>query len=482
MPEYTPPARDQILSPVSPFNIAWPLTSDGLDTNGENILTPLASSPISSGIGFVANGYDSKLAGDLPSNAQSATAPITVYVRASVPGPSSDWREVVATVSTAPGGLDSPKIELALVDDPSVSSVGVFQLRAKPTSTVVTKYLNRCNWRFEFRAPEQIAQTLVQSLCWLDDDEMLFAVDCGTMNVLYRVDATTGEYTGRASSTTYDHINSMHVAPDGSVWCQCQVSGLDEIIQLDLTASFSSGAITEASRWNTGDVPVSSIAFATLGGVEYVLLSQHATTGTPRVYVFLRSQMSGTVNLVDRVTRWRCGYSVQDLAFRPSDGKVYVSRSGSAGGTVEAYDLASILLAADDTTPTPAVVSHAPTRWPQGIDFQPTVDRAWVGSEGFQNVGDGIAHSALWSSALAGAETNAYLIDYTGGSIQVRLNGRLMHDFAHVSASTPTKVSVGAHPSATAGQTGFLTSGTVRALAIKSEPMTQAELDYLSGL
>ncbi len=478
MAESTPPTRDQLLTPAAPFTIAWPLTADGLDTDGGNALAPLAANPIASGVGFVANGYDTKLAGDLPVEAQSATAPLAMHVIASAPGPAADWREVVCAVTTTT--VDLPKIEIAVVDDPSNSGVGAFQLRTKPASTIVTKYLNRCNWRFEFRAPEQIAQTLVQSLCWLDEDELLFAVDCGTTNVLYRVDATTGEYTGRASSTTYDHINSMHVAPDGSVWCQCQVSGLDEVIQLDLAASFSTGAITEASRWDTGDVPVSSIAFATLGSVEYVLLSQHATSGTPRVYVFQRSQMSGVVNQVDRVTRWRCGYSVQDLAFRPSDGKVYVSRSASAGGaTIDSFDLAALLLAADDTTPTPTVASHAPTRWPQGIDFQPAADRAWVGSEGFQNVGDGISHSALWSSALVGPETNAYLVDYTGGSLQVRLNGRLMWESAHVVANAPQKVSVGASPSSTAGLTGFLTAGTVRALAIKSTPFTQTELDDL---
>ncbi len=480
MAESDPPARDQLLEPVAPLAVAWPLTADGLDTDGGNALTALTGNPISAGIGFVANGYDTKLAGDLPASMQNATAPLSVHVIASAAGPSADWREVVCSVTTAVN--DTPKVEIAIVDDPTAASFGAFQLRAKASSsTVVTRYLNRCNWRFEFRTPEAIANPLVQSLCWLDEDELLFAVDTGSVNVLYRVDATTGEYTGRASSTTYDHINSMHVTPDGTVWCQCVVGGFDQRKQIDLATSFSTGAITESASWNTGDVPTSSIAFATLGGVEYVLLSQHATTGTPRVYVFLRSQMAGTVNQVDRVTRWRCGFNVQDLAFRPSDGKVYVSRSSSAGGTVESYDLAALLLAADDSTPTPTVVSHAPARWPQGIDFHPVTDRAWVGSEGFQNVGDAIGHSAIWSSALAGAEENAYLVDYLGSTVQVRLNGRLMHDFAHTAANAPQKISVGASPAATAGQTGFLTAGTVRALAISSVPFTQAQLDALDA-
>lgn len=478
MAESTPPVRDRLLTTPDTAIITWPLTEDAYDTNGENLLIALNGNPISNGIGFIANGTNTRLSGDLPNWAISANAAISFHVVAKASGPVVDWREVAAGVETATAGSDTPKIELAFIKDPSNSSVGVFQLRAKSTSSsVVTKYLNRSNWRFEFRTPELIAQPLVQSLCWIDSTTLLFAVDTGSVNVLYRVDTTTGEYTGRASSTVYDHINSMHLAQDGTVWCQCVVGGFDQRKQLDLETSFSTGVITESASWNTGDVPTSSIAFATLEGIEYVLLSQFATSGTPRCYVFLKSQMAGIVNQADRVTRWRIGTAVQDLAFRPSDRKVYVSRSGgTAGGVIEAYDLATILNLTDDSTPTPLTVSHAPAVWSQGIDFHPTSHRAYVGSEGLYNVGDGISHSAIWSSNLTGPEDNSYLIDYLGSSMQVRLNGRLMHDFSHTAASTPNKISVGAHPSATSGQTGFLTSGTVRGVAIKSVPFTEAEL------
>lgn len=472
MANNTPPARDQLLTPPTPARVVWPLTADGLDTGGGNALTPLTGNPISTGVGFVGNGIDAKLVGDLPAWAQSATAPLAFHVRAKV-GTGVDWREVIATVSTAPGGQDTPKLELAAVGN-------VVQVRAKSTAgAVVTKNLCRTNWRFEFRAPEQIAQTLVQSLCWLDDTTLIFAVDCGTTNVLYRVDTTTGEYTGRASSTTYDHINSMHADPDGGVWCQCQIGGLDEVVQLDLATSFSTGAITESGRWNTGDVPVSSIAFATLAGNEYVLLSQYASSGTPRIYVFLRSQMAGTVNMVDRVKRFRPGLRVQDLAFRPSDGRIYVTRSGT-GDSVDSLDLAAALAGADDASPT-LTSAQSPSVFPQGIDFNPSDSRAWVGTEGWASVGDGIGYSALWSSALAGPEENAFLIDFTGSSIEVRMNGRLQQTFTHAaSANVPTKLAVGAHPAATSGQTGFLTSGTVRAVALSSAPFTQSQLDALA--
>lgn len=233
MAESTPPVRDRLLTTPDTAIITWPLTEDAYDTNGENLLIALNGNPISNGIGFIANGTNTRLSGDLPNWAISANAAISFHVVAKASGPVVDWREVAAGVETATAGSDTPKIELAFVKDPSNSSVGVFQLRSKSTSSsVVTKYLNRSNWKFEFRTPELIAQPLVQSLCWIDSTTLLFAVDTGSVNVLYRVDTTTGEYTGRASSTVYDHINSMHLAQDGTVWCQCVVGGFDQRKQI----------------------------------------------------------------------------------------------------------------------------------------------------------------------------------------------------------------------------------------------------------
>lgn len=476
MPESTPPPRDQILVTPAPVSVAWPLTADNLDTNGGNALVALTGNPISTGVGFVANGSDTKLAGDLPSWARSAGGQLALHVIATPPLMAVDWREVVVNVSTGVAGQDQPKLELAVFNSNSAGVV-VLRVSAGGTSPIV-HHLNRTGWRFHFRVPELRPAGTVwpfQSLCFLDANTLVFAVK--NPSVIYRVDLSTGEYTGRASSTVYETINSMHADPDGNVWCQCRINGLDEIVQLDLAASFSTGAITEASRWNTGDVPVSAITFATVGGVEYVLLSAFAVSGTPRAFAFLRSQMSGPVNQVDRVKRWRCGVSAQDLAFNPTNGRVYFQRFQHAAG-VEGFDLAAILAGADDATPSPAQTLSGPSNQGEGIDFQPGTGRAFVGTE--YGAAGGSGWGGVWSSALAGPEENAYLIDYFGGAFEVRVNQRLMLTAAQNLAPAPLKIGVGAHPAASAGQTGFLTSGTVRALAIKSAPFTQTELDALA--
>ncbi len=479
MAESTPPTRDQILAASPPLTVTWPLTTDNLDTDGGNALAPLVGNPISAGVGFIANGVDTKLSGNLPAWAQTPGGQISLHVIAKPPFLAVDWREVIVNISPGAGGPDVPKLEIAALNTNS-GTVGAVALRASAgAATPIVYILNRTGWRFHFRVPEALQPNgqppPFQSLCFLDASTLLFAVK--NPSVIYRVDLTTGEYTGRASSTVYQTINSMHVDPDGNVWCQCRVNSLDEIVKLDLAASFSTGAITESGRWNTGDVPVSAIAFATVAGVEYVLLSACAVSGTPRAFAFLRSQMAGTVNQVDRVKRWRCGVSAQDLAFNPTNGRVYFQRFQHAAG-VEGFDLAAILAGADDAAPTPAQTLPGPSNQGEGIDFQPGTGHAFVGTEYGPSGGSG--WGGIWSSALVGPEENTYMIDYIGGHIEARLNGRLLFTASQNLPPTPLKIGVGAHPSATSGQTGFLTSGTVRALAVSSTPFTQTQLDDLA--
>lgn len=483
MAENTPPLRDYPLDSETPVLIAWPLTVDNTDTNGGNALTPLASSPIVPGVGFVANGYDSKLFCNLPAWACVQHARISVHVIAKLTAPVVDWREVIVDVSHATE--DKPKLELCTIVDPNYSggSVGLVALRTFADSITTTK-LNRFGWRFEFRSPEQISGIpKPQALCWLDANTLIFVADISgtTKCALYKVDATTGEYIGRASSTTYRHPNSLHVDPDGEVWTVCSVGGFDKRKRIDLSASFSTGNITESGDWNTGDVPTSSIAFATIGGVGYVLLSQYANSGTPCIYVFLRSQMAGTVNQVNRVIKFRCGLNVQDLVQRASDGLLYISRSLGTGGQIQAYDLAAIIAAGvDDVTPTPVLTYPAATKMAEGLDFRPSDDRLWMCTEGEGTAGDLWSHSSLWSSSLTGSEENAYLLDFEDGDLQIRINGRLFHRFAHTPGAAPTKLSIGASPNAFASIVSFVTSGTIRSLAIKSVPFTPAELSSLA--
>lgn len=477
MTEATPPFRDY--PPFDNINIHWPLTSDLLDDDGGNAF--LSPGNFITAQGFAGNGSSSKAVFDVPPTAQRSRVSLFAVAKAAGPPAGGYYREVVATINTATSP-ESPRLELAVVADPANSTLGMLALRTNNGSSTTVTPLNRTGWHYEFQFPELILNTtpIPQSICFLDATTLLLAAYAGTKSVIYRVDLTTGEYTGRASSTTYQHINSMHLAQDDSVWVQCVVGGFDQRKQLDLATSFVTGAITESASWNTGDVPTSAIAFATAGGVEYVLLSQFSSSSNTKVYVFLRSQMSGTVNQVDRVKRFDVGANVQDIVQRASDGHVYVSRSSASGGQVQAYDLAAILAGPDDSSPTPVLTFPAPTIMSEGLDFHPTTDRMWMLTEGLTSLADRQSHCAVWSSALTGPEWNSYLFDYYSNQMQVRLNGRL---FTVLSEATPppvpTKLGLGVHPAVTATgpNLGYLsTGGYVRSVALKSADVTADEL------
>ncbi len=483
MAESTPPTRDTLLGSELPQSRTYPLTSDTLDTDGLNQLTGITTPPATiTAAGFAGNGYNARASGDLPAWAAVANAKISFHAIAKVMSPPavSAWREVAAAVTTTTS--DTPKFELAVIDDPnSGHSYGCWGLRAY-NGSIQTKPLNRVGWRFEFRAPEAVVlgTPAVQALCWLDADTLLFTATRGSTSVLYRWDVPTQQYTGRASSTTLTHVNSLHLNPDGEVWMCTTTAAGDKRKRLDIATSFSTGTIATDADWNTGDVPTTTLSFAALGGVEYALITAHALSGTTYGYVFLRSQMGGTVNQVDRVKRWSAGLGVQDIVQRASDGYLYLSRSSSPG-KIEKLDLAAILAGTDGATPTPVATYTAPTLLCEGVDFHPTTDRLWCGSEGLVSAADSWPHCSVWSSALGSTgEENSYLVDYVGGSVQIRLNGRLMWDFSHTPTVAPSKLTICAAPTSTAGQSGFLqTGGFVRSVAISSIPFTQEQFDDL---
>lgn len=491
MAENTPPARDYPLGLAPQTKIEWPLLADSLDTDGGNALVPLMGDPIVDGVGFVASlnhGVDvTKLLADTPAPFVPAESPISLFAkvrkRAEV-----IYNPTETFVCLGHPTSDRPKIELCVIDDVTNSVLPQFCVRSWGMTNVL---LGRAAWRFEFRAPEKLTGDLPapQALCFLDAATLLLAVaeQGSDSSVLYRVDLTTGEYTGRARSDTYKHINSLHVDPDGVVWAVAWVSGADTRFSLDLAASFSTGAITAASTWSVTGVPTSSLSFATVGGVEYVILSAYATSGTPRAYVFPRTAMAGAASDADAVVNFRTGLYVQDTTQRASDGRLYASKS-LTNARIDAYDLAAILAAGvNDTTPSPVATYPAPSTYCEGLDFHPATDRLWCATEGRAAVRDAHSHLAVWSAGLASTldEWNSFLIDYADGFWQVRCNGRLMTKFAFTANITnpAVKLAVGASPATTFSmRQRVLYNGEVKALALSDVPFTAAQLDALETL
>jgi hypothetical protein len=492
MPENTPPGRDYPPGLAPQFMIEWPLTADEFDTNGGNALVPLMGAPIVPGVGFVAslnhNVLTTKLLADTPPEFVDARAPFTLAVtvrkRAEVIYGTETFVCLGHTTS------DRPKVELCAIDDPTNSVQAQFCVRSWGMTNV---YLGRANWRFEMRTPEMLrgALTVPQGLCFLDGGTLLYTADeDGTSStILYRVDLTTGEYTGRARSNTLLNCNCLATDPDGNVWgVAWPASSPARVFKIDLATSFATGVITEATTWSvTGDaIGIASIAFATVGGVEYVLLTEFAHTGTARSFVFLRSKMTAPADaVVDRVLKFVCGYNLQGFAQRPSDGMLYASRSDDR---IDRYDIAAIITAGvDNTTPSPVTMRCAPAQRCEGLALRPSDGRLWVGTQArqLQARRDVWSHCSIWSCDLdSDAEWNSFLISYRDGLWDVRCNGRLMltwYFFANIS-NPALKLAVGASPATThAVRQRVLYNGEIRKLALTLTEFTAAQLAALEA-
>jgi hypothetical protein len=489
MTNATPPDRDRYRTSVPTTLHVYPLTYDELDQDDSNPLTRLGGGPHITPEGFRANGYDSRYTLTLSS---PVGAPASLRASVRLDGQPRSSRDLL--VGLVPASGDQPKLELAAVADSALSSQAQLALRTY-TSSLQTQRLNRSTWRFEFRFPELLNSGIVspQGLTFLDDGQLLLTChQAETLTAVYRVDVETGEYTGRALSTEYLHINSICTRSNGDVWGSTQLASLggqNRAVRFDLEASFASGELTSAEVWDNSQI-ASGLAFLTVGGTEYVLCQQYATSGTVYCYVFLASQLSATVGTGDRVKRFDLGLTIQDLTVGP-DGLVYVSRnaaqgSGSSYGWVQVYDLATAIASASDGAAlTPLATYPQATKMAEGLVFHPDDGRLWALTEGHLAVGDSWGHCAVWSCAMPQApEWNDILADWLStGLLELRLNGRLMHSLTGIFPSvTATRLAIGGPPPASPGlSAGFMTAGLLRGVALKDGLLGLDELAALDA-
>lgn len=492
MPESTPPVRDYPIGHAPQSKVEWPLTLDSTDTNGGNALVPLNGNPIVQGVGFVGDGLYTKLMNASPPDwLVPAGEPLSAFVKVRKTWEAIYGSEIVFSLAHAT--LDRPKLELAVHDDPTNLGQAQYVLRMwnGAAGTPAPLYLGRASWRFEFRMPELLRDmlTVPQGLCFLDADTLLFTADEGgtSSTILYRVDLVTGEYTGRARSNTLLNCNCIATDQSGDVWgVAWPTSGPVRIFKIDLATSFATGVITEASNWVvTGDaIGPASIAFVTVAGVEYVLLTEFGHTAAPRSFVFLRSKMTAPADAVaDRVLKFVVGYNLQGFAQRPSDGMLYASRSLDV---IDRYDIAAIIFAGvDNTTPAPVTVHAAPAQRCEGLAFHPGTGRLWIGTQARQinATRDTWSHCALWSCDVdAVGEWNSFMFDYADGVCYIRCNGRLMLRHVATSVGVTERIVVGAAVGSNmTTRLRVLYLGTVNALAFSNTPFTAAQLAALES-
>lgn len=499
--ELAPPDRDEIQSGTTSANmIVWPLTYDEEDSNGFNHLTRLASAlgPHITPSGLRGNNFNALYSITTPSWQTTASQSLSMHAIASIGlehlGGSNACVIVGASASSA---ADVPKLELASVNDASLTGISQIVLRSNATTNQTIR-LGRAHWKFEFRYPELINGNIpsAQSLCWIDSSTLLITChESSTETPMYRVNITTGEYTGKAVSTFYVHVGSIHKNAAGEYWGTDNFSGGAgySAFRIDLDRSFTCGEIETTATWDISDLATNGgIAFITVSSTEYVLLQRYDDVGTPFLYVFLTSAMNAPATVAGRFKRFNVGLRCQDICMRASDGLLYISRNVANGvvgafGYIQSFDIATAISSiADGSTLTAVATYMAASEYAEGIDFHPVTDRLWHSTEGLSSVSDLMSHIAVWSCSIPQVpEENIYLVDYDGPSdlLEVRVNGRLQLSQTLNITGAPVAINIGGH----AG-TGILWNGRhasgdshIKSVAIKDGPFTSTELVNLAS-
>lgn len=457
--------------------LVWPLTYDDTDQNGANALVQhgVTAAPHITPDGFEGDGYSAMYTLlSLPLWLATATDPFSFHATAAISHARHSTRESIVSIADA---SDNPELELSVIDD-GMTGGDVVAIRVG-TSPVTELPLNRVNWRYEGRYPELTVQgkhAAPQAFLFLDDDTILVSAHYSDEeSMVHRIRLSDGECTGRFSfgRSTHRHICSFATDQNGDLWAADYETF--HTLKLNLGHSLGTQRAQILQDWDTSTLAAGSgIAFITVGGTDYVLTAQYMVSGTPLLYVFETSQMSGAVTAGDRYKAFYIPLNSQDIVIH--DGKMFLSR-GAPPGYIDRYDIVTAIQSAADLSALSAEASWVQaSRFPECLDFRPSDGRLWTMTEGWDAVASDDGWTGIWSSALDGtAEENNYLIDYDGTDVEVRLNGHLFQTLSGPIVVDPEVLAIGGFSTQSAGWTNGFFSGHVSSVALKDGPLSASE-------
>lgn len=493
------PALHTFTFTLATIFVVLPLTYDEDDYDASMTWVRQGSGPHVTPSGFEGNGWNSRLKSTtIPAWMSSQFGRLTVHASvrpqmAQVMNSSGDT--VVHVGADASGAVPQAKLALRMLQDPNRSTWPYLALQSY-TGSLQTMPLVRPQWKFQGQFPQLVAGAYAarpQAILFIDATTLLVSAHYeDTETRVFRVDLATGNVTGSFSfgTTTHKHIASFAVSQTGDLWAVDYDTG--HTLKIDLAASLSSGTASIVADWNTAILnKVSGIDFITVGGVDYVLIAEYATSGTPYLYVIPTSQMVGgsTFAVANRFKRFNIGLRIQGIAVK--SGALYVARnrqvaSTDTAGYLERYDAIATTISgsADGSVLSPAFSQPAPSQYAEDIKFHPTTGECWMMTEGWASVGDFDGFLSIWSSPADGSTVeNHVTATYSGtGSVQVKLNNKLFGSAAWTPTVPVATVSVGGPPQAAAGfETGYF-SGYVRNVRFQNKAMTDAEYaDTVAG-
>lgn len=466
--------------------IAFPLTYDEDDADG--IITWLRNgiAPHVTPIGFEGDGFSARYKSTaVPAWLSPISVATTLHasVRVDQPRAMSSRDSILMLGANTIEAL--PRLELAVVADPSSSVFAAIAVRASTSAGVQSLVVGRPQWRYERPYPLlSVGAFKVRPQAILfEDSSTLIVVGHfqDTESRAWRIRVSDGEVLAEFTFGTvnYRHVVAIARRSNGDVWATDYNSA--KMIRIDLGASFSSGSAVVLNVFDLAALTgVSGVNFVTVAGTEYALVSEYRTTGTAYLYVIAASLLGTSVfNTSSAFKRFDLGLRVQGHDCSPS-GKLWVSRNVQQGLTVtggyfQQYDIQAAIsgtangavLVAERTMP-------APSQYPQDITFHPVTGHVWTSTEGLGAVVDIDGWLSIWSSPLDGSSVfNHYTLDYNGSDqLAIRINGFSFQTMPWTINQAAEVVSVGGLPLASDGFLNGFSMAHVANVVIQNAPLS----------
>lgn len=465
---------DDLITP-DPDAVIVPLVYDETDEAASPLTwSRLGDGPRITPGGLVGDGYQARLRANssLPAYATSSSGPL--YLRATIAmfaGARNATRDLVVGV-TVDDATANPRLALAVVDDPTAANEPMMALRVFTGSTQQQR-LCRKNWRFAFTYPEKNVgadDAFPQSICHFEGSVFVGAHYDNNFCRVHQVDPSTGALLGWFQMGVADtHMGGMHVRDsDGSFWINESY-----LYRVDVAASLLAQAMQVTLTYQVDGAPnLGSTQWATVEGVEYLLITEWVSSGTAYLYLVADTEVvdGGAFTPGDELKRLVLPVQVQGVAYR--DGLLYLGCSNSpSGGLIRVIDFDTWVADGADAESWSAYDTGTsyipPTEQLEDLDFD-DAGNLWTVTEGEATAGDDPAFLAAWLSSLSGPEENIYSAYYAAGVVTIRINDRLFTTKSWTPTPTPGAISIGGPPQASAGQANGFFVGTIRDVVVQS--------------
>lgn len=474
-------------SGAQPPFIALPLTYRESDMAGAMTWTRQGSTPHVTPRGFEGDGYGARLLSTtIPDWMAPASAPLTIHASMEFyPGQLKSTAELPLFLGSA---TTISKLVLAIVPDVVNSAVSQAVIRGGTGGTAfVEKRLGRARWQYRFRTPELEFggyKARPQGIEFIDANTIVFCAHFEEQFTrVYKMSVATGEVLASFTCPPqFKHLACFAWRSNGDLW---SLDSSNTGCRIDLEASFATGQLVVLDVLQFSGITVGSITFATIDGVEYAVIPEYLTSGSPYTYVFPASLLGTTTLTAAQRHKRFTGTPIEIQGCCMRSGMLWFNAQTAMGaGATNRFgfmNMVDIVNHVRNTADGGALVSRdvreACSKYIEGIAAHPVTNEIWTSCEGITAVGSDAGGMGIWSSPMGDeGVVNHYTAEYDGaGTTTIKINGQIYDTMPGVLAIAVAAVGIGNGPTGAPGMTTRYFTGYIANVVIQNTPMTGAQ-------